>query len=310
MQESGLESIGADRLPSTTRLGHVHLIVSDLEREIAFYTRVLAFVLHWREGKEAALGSESEVLLRLTEDKEARRFQRAAGMYHFAILYPSRKELARAMARLFVLRYPNAPTDHGFSETTYLDDAEGNNIELYVRTLDRGEFLIENGEMIVRYADGRIGSGRDPLDVEDLLLELSEGDRLDTPLPAGTRIGHVHLYASGLEASNRFYGDLLGFAPGLYYAPMRMGDVGLDALQPHVVAFNSWKGEGIPQAPAGALGMRHFTIVLPDDESMSAVLERLRSANIAKEETDLGTLVHDPSGISVILTRAMLSVAP
>lgn len=292
-------------LPSTTRLGHVHLIVSNLEREIAFYTQVLGFVLHWQTEGEAALGSVSEVLLRLSEDKSARRYQRAAGMYHFAILYPSRKELARAMARLFVLRYPNSPTDHGVSETTYLDDAEGNNIELYFRTLERGEFVAENGEMFVRYSDGRTGSGRDPLDVEDLLSELSEGDRLDAPLPAGTRIGHVHLYSSGVEASSEFYGEVLGFKRGLYIAPMRMSDVGLDDLQPHVVAFNSWKGEGIPAAPEGALGMRHFTIVLPDGDSLAATLERLHAAGIATEKSESGTLVRDPSGIGVVLTLEM-----
>lgn len=297
-----------NRLPATTRLGHVHLNVSNLEREIAFYTQVLGFVQHWQTEGEAALGSESEVLLRLSEDKDARRYQRAAGMYHFAILYPNRKELARAMARLFVLRYPNSPTDHGISETTYLDDAEGNNIELYIRTLDRGAFVEENGEMFVRYADGRVGSGRDPLDVEDLVSELSEGDRLDTPLPAGTRIGHVHLYSSGVEQSSVFYGDVLGFKPGLYVAPMRMSDVGLDDAQPHVVAFNAWKGEGIPAAPEGALGMRYFTIVLPDAESLAATLARLGAAEVATERVDEGTLVRDPSGIGVVLTLEMASL--
>ncbi len=296
----------ASILPAATRLGHVHLIVSSLERQIAFYTQVLGFVLLWQKENEAALGSTEEVLLRLTEDKEARRYPRNAGMYHLAILYPNRKELARAMARLFVLRYPNSPTDHGLSETTYLDDAEGNNIELYIRTLDRGQFLVEDGKMIVRYPDGSTGSGRDPLDVEGLLSELDEGDRLDLPLPNGTRIGHVHLYASSLEESNRFYTEILGFSPGLNDALLRMGDVGLDARQPHLVAFNTWKGMGIPPAPVGAIGMRHFSIVLPDAASMQAVVERVRAAGYATEESDLGMLVRDPSGIAVVLTQAML----
>jgi catechol 2,3-dioxygenase len=106
------------------------LTVANLERQISFYTQVLGFKLHWQEESEAALGTEAEVLLRLTEEPSARRVQNSAGMYHFAILYPSRKELARAIARLFALRYPNSPTDHGVSMTTYLDDLEGNNIEL------------------------------------------------------------------------------------------------------------------------------------------------------------------------------------
>src|SRR5436190_16514283 len=127
-------------IPPTTRLGHVHLTVNNLDREISFYTKVLGFKLHWRESAEAALGTESEVLLLLSENPTARRVQNTSGMYHFAILYPSRKELARAIARLFAMRYPNSPTDHGISKTTYLDDLEGNTIELYARSLEDGVF--------------------------------------------------------------------------------------------------------------------------------------------------------------------------
>jgi catechol 2,3-dioxygenase len=76
-------------------------------------------------------------------------------MYHFATLFPSRKELARAMARLFALRYPNAPTDHDISMTTCLDDPEGNNIELYIRTLDRARFENVNGGPVIRSTNGR-----------------------------------------------------------------------------------------------------------------------------------------------------------
>src|SRR5215217_6228827 len=174
-----LDTTKSTTLNPATRLGHVHLTVANLQRQITFYTQVLGFKLHWRQGSEAALGTEAEILLRLTENPAARRVQHSTGMYHFALLYPSRKELARALARLFALRYPNAPTDHGVSKTTYLDDPEGNNIELYVRSLEDGRFEMVDGQMILRYADGRIGSGRDPLDVEALLRELGETDRLD-----------------------------------------------------------------------------------------------------------------------------------
>ena len=168
------------RIPSTTRLGYVHLTVNNLDRETTFYTQALGFKLHRHENAEAALGTESEILLHLTENVTARRVQHATGMYHFAILYPNRKELARAIARLFALRYPNAPTDHGVSKTTYLDDLEGNTIELYVRSLEDARFEIVNGDMVVRYADGRVGTGRDPLDVEALFRELDENDRRRT----------------------------------------------------------------------------------------------------------------------------------
>ncbi|MBX3085247.1 MAG: VOC family protein [Anaerolineae bacterium] len=293
------------RIPSTTRLGYVHLTVANLDHQITFYTRVIGFTLHWRDGAEAALGTESEVLLRLTENPAARRVQHTTGMYHFAILFPSRKELARAIARLFVMRYPNAPTDHGVSKTTYLDDPEGNTIELYIRSLEDASFEIVDGQFSVRYADGRIGTGRDPLDVEALFQALDEGERLDLPLPEGTRIGHMHLYASGLQPSMNFYRDVLGFQEGPLFSSMRMGEVALDEQQPHVIAFNTWKGTGIPPAPVDALGLRYFTIVLPTSDDMQKVVDRVQAAGLPTEQTEAGLLVRDPSHISMILTTQM-----
>jgi len=282
-------------------------MVNSLDRVLPFYMQVLGFQLHRREGAEAALGTESEVLLRLTENPAARGLNDTAGMYHFAILYPSRKELARAIARLFVLRYPNSPTDHGVSKTTYLDDPEGNNIELYVRSLEDAVFETVNGQMVVRYADGRVGNGRDPLDVEALFRELAEGDRLDLPLPEGTQIGHVHLYVSDLDTSMNFYAHILGFQAGMIINSFRMGEVGLDEQQPHVVAFNTWKGTGIPPAPANALGMRYFTVVLPNAGEFAQAMARIQAAGLPIEQTPEGSWVHDPSQIKILLTGQMLA---
>lgn len=300
------ESPASLRLDPTTRLGHVHLTVNQLDREIPFYTQVLGFTLHWRDGANAALGTEAEILLRLTEDPSARRYQHTTGMYHFAVIYPSRKDLARAMARLFAMRYPNAPTDHGISETTYLEDPEGNTIELYIRTLGRAVFEVANGQMVVRYADGTIGSGRDPLDVESLFAELDEGERLDTPLPAGTRIGHMHLYGASLDDSMHFYRDILGFQEGPLVPGFRMGEVGLSDDQPHVVAFNTWKGNGAPPAPEDALGIRYFTVVLPGEAELGRMLARVEAAGLPTEQTEEGIAVWDPSHIKVVLTLNML----
>src|ERR671938_107213 len=112
------------RIDPATRLGYVHLTVADLDRQIVFYENVLGFKLHWRDGSSAGLCAGKEDLLRLTEVKGARRLRGTTGLYHFAVLYPSRRELARAIARLFALRWPNYPTDHVISKTTYLDDPE------------------------------------------------------------------------------------------------------------------------------------------------------------------------------------------
>ena len=289
-------------LPPTTRLGRVHLTVASLDRQIAFYTQVLGLTLHWREDAEAALGSANEILLRLTENKTARRVQHATGLYHFAILYPSRKELARIVAKLFALRYPNSPTDHGFSKTTYLEDLEGNTIELYVRSLDDATIELVNGQYVVHYADGRVTDGRDPLDVEALFAELDDDDRLDLPLPVGAQLGHVHLYAASLEDSLHFYAHILGFETGLIAPAFRMVDVGLDAQQNHVIAFNTWKGPGVPPAPPNALGMQYYTIVLPDVLELQRAVDRVQAAGLTAEQTEEGFVVYDPSHIKILLT--------
>jgi catechol 2,3-dioxygenase len=283
-------------------LGYVHLTVANLERQLAFYQNVLGFKLHWRDGAQAGLGAGRDDLLRLTELPGARRVQGTTGMYHFAILYPGRRELARAIARLFALRYPNSPTDHVVSKTTYLDDPEGNNIELYVRTLADGTMAMIDGRLIVRHADGRPSDGREPLDVAALFRELTPDDRLDLPLPEATKLGHVHLYAASLADSMHFYHEVLGFQKGLLTTSFRMGDVGLSEDQPHVIAFNTWKGEGAPPPPPDTLGMRYFTIALPDSTELEQVLARVRQAGLATESSEQGILVRDPSQIAVVLT--------
>lgn len=285
-----------------TRLGRVHHTVANLERQIQFYQVVLGFKLHWQEGDSAGLGAGGEDLLRLTQVEGARRYQGRTGMYHFALLYPSRKELARAIARLFALRYPNYPTDHVVSKTTYLDDPEGNNIELYVRSLDDGEMMMEGGRFVVRRKDGTLSDGREPLDVEALFRELTPEVKLDAPLPERMQMGHVHLYSSSLQRSMDFYQGVLGFRPGLYSTSFRMADVSPVVELPHVIAFNTWQGEGAPPPPPDSLGIRYFTIVLPDEGQLELVIERVRQAGGAVEQSQDGFLVRDPSQICILLT--------
>ncbi len=286
-----------------TRLGHVHLTVADLERQLLFYQHILRLKVHWRQGQSAGLGAGGEDLLRLTEVPGAYRPRGATGLYHFALLYPNRRELARAIAHLFALRYPNAPTDHIISKTTYLDDAEGQNIELYVRSLEDGFFGMENGQLAIRRADGTPSDGREPLDLDALFAHLNPDDRLDEPLPADLSLGHVHLYGSNLEAQMRFYRDILGFTNDTWIPSFRMGDVAPNEL-PHMIAFNTWQGEGAPPPPPNTLGIRYYTIVLPDQAELNRAAERVRQAGFAVAPTDEGLLVRDPSQVGVVLTTA------
>src|SRR3989337_2087759 len=143
-----------------TRPGHVSLSVADLDRQVEFYREVVGLKLHWRNGATAGLGVGNDDLLRLTEIRSARRYRGTTGLYHFAILLPNRRELARAIGRLFTLRYPNSPTDHLITKTTYLDDPEGNNIELYAESPEDGTMTIVNDNVLIRRADGTVSDGR------------------------------------------------------------------------------------------------------------------------------------------------------
>jgi catechol 2,3-dioxygenase len=283
-----------------TRMGVVHLTVADLEHQIAFYQRVIGLQQHWQEGSMAGLGTGGEDLLRLTEVKDARRYHRTTGIYHFALLLPDRRELARAIGRLYALRTTNYPTDHILTKSTYLDDPEGNNIEIYTESPEDGTFGIVNGEFFARRADGRPSNGREPMDLEALFSHLAPDDPLDQPLPPTTKIGHVHLYVADLDASLDFYHHVLGFDNmGVSHA-WRAGFVSAGGYHHHI-GFNTWVGRGAPPPPPGALGLRFFTVVLPDQSELDRVLEQVRQAGIPIEKTEDGLLVRDPSQNGVML---------
>lgn len=284
-----------------TRIGHVSLTVANLDRQIDFYQQVIGLQLHGRSGNTASLGVGGPDLLRLTEVPGAGRRRGTTGIYHFAILLPDRRELARAIGRLFALRYRNYPTDHIMTKTTYLDDPEGNNIELYTESPEDGTWSLANGEYVTRRADGSLSDGREPLDVEALLTHLQEGDQLDTPMPPETRLGHVHLYIRDIDEAVAFYHGVIGFDVMGVARAFRMAFVSAGGYHHHI-GLNTWQGQGAPPPAPNSLGLRYFSVLLPDQPSLDQVLERVREAGLPSEETDAGVLLKDPSQNGVVLT--------
>jgi catechol 2,3-dioxygenase len=284
-----------------TLMGHVSLTVANLENQILFYTKVLGFQLHWREGNRAGLGAGGADLLRLTEEPDLKRYRGTTGLYHFAVLFPNKKELARAMARLFTLQYENYPTDHIMTKTTYLDDLEGNGIELYAESPEDGTWSLANGEYITRRKDGSLSSGREPLNVNELFSLLSQEENLEQGIPLETRVGHVHLHVRDIDEAVDFYHGVIGFDVMGVAKAFRMGFVSAGGYHHHI-GLNTWQGEGAPPPPADAAGLRYFSVELPTQEALSQVIARIDAAGIPSNQTDDGLLVQDPSQNSVMLS--------
>jgi catechol 2,3-dioxygenase len=283
-----------------TKMGYVSLTVSNLANQIAFYTQALGFKLHWREGNKAGLGAGGADLLRLTEEPNLKRYRGTTGLYHVAILFPNQKELARVMARLFALRYENYPTDHIMTKTTYLDDPEGNGIELYAESPEDGSWSLANGEYITTRADGSLSNGREPLNVNALFGLLGPDDSLDQQIPPETRVGHVHLHVRNIPEAVDFYHGIIGFDVMGVAKAFRMAFVSAGGYHHHL-GLNTWQGEGAPPPPADATGLRYLTVELPNQEALDQVTARVDAAGIPSNQTEEGLLVQDPSQNSVLL---------
>jgi catechol 2,3-dioxygenase len=131
--------------------------------------------------------------------------------------------------------------------------------------------------------------------MDDLLGELGENPSLESRMPAGTRIGHVHVHVNDLHQAMRFYRDGLGFGGLFIIRSFGMGDVGLGYM-PHAIAFNIWAGPNATQAPAGSAGLRWFAINVPDAATLDEVRARLTTEGYAFDTREGGIEVRDPAG--------------
>ena len=295
-------AIAPHRIHPDTKPAYVHLKVANLENQRTFYQSVIGLELNWQDGASAGLGVAGRDLVRLTQIENGVRRRGTTGLYHFALLFPSKRELARVILRLFTLRWPNSPTDHIMTKATYLDDPERNNIELYCESPEDGIFEVRGGELYVRHADGRLSDGREPLDLDALFSHLGDEDRIDVPVPPETRIGHFHLYVSSLEQTRHFYHDLLGFDDMGMARGFRMGMVSAGGYHHHI-GFNTWQGEGAPPPPPDALGLENISFVLPDRAAWDQLLARIEEIELPYNQTEEGILVKDPAQNGVLFTR-------
>jgi catechol 2,3-dioxygenase len=225
------------------------------------------------------------------------------GLYHVAYVFPNKRELAIAMARLFAIKYPNSPTDHIMTKTTYLDDLEGNGIELYCESPEDGTWRFANGKYESYRKDGSWSNGREALDVDELFSHLKEDDKLDVSIPPETRVGHVHLHVRDVAEAVDFYHGVIGFDVMGIAKEFQMGFVSAGGYHHHL-GLNTWQGAGAPPPPADAVGLRYFTIDLPDQKAYDEVVARVDAAGLPSNQTEAGLMLHDPSQNGVILRVA------
>lgn len=258
------------------------LLVHDLTAMTAFYRDRIGLAVLTTGPHQAILGVGDDPLLVLTETNQPRD-RHQAGLYHTAFLLPSGPALGGILLHLLAAKTPLiGGADHGYSEAIYLLDPEGNGIELYH---DQPESQWD------RRPGGQIVGVTEELDASHLIAGVTA-----TPqLPAGTKIGHLHLQVSDLAASRHFYEDLLGFdvkaTLGKKAVFLAIGDYH------HHLAINTWAGQLIPRLST-APGLRQATFNLPN---LAGVAARLTTAGWPHTANGQQIEVTDPNGVRLIL---------
>jgi len=276
-----------------TGVGAVRLTVSDLNRSREFYENVLGLAGSEREDGTLELGALGQhPLVELSADAAARPLdRRATGLFHLAILQPSRHDLALALRRIAEARWPlDGASDHLVSEALYLSDPDGIGIEIYH---DRPrEVWPHKGE--------ELSMATLPLNLRTIIDELDgpadQARRTDT----GTRMGHVHLQVSDVDEAEGFYSGVLGFDVMVRGYP---GALFLSAGgYHHHIGLNTWHSAGSEPPAPGSIGLRSFDVLLPGHDELERVVDRVKAAGVTIERADGAAFTRDPSGNAVRLT--------
>lgn len=274
-------------LPDETHLSHVHLRTVNLARAADFYQRVIGLQVIGRSPVAVTLsatGSDPAILI-LTEDPHAvRRPHQTTGLYHLAIRYPLRRDLAHALHRLVQADYPVAGgSDHPFGYSIYLDDPDGNGVELYF-DLPRSQWPARRNGLIVL-------AGNKTLDLDRLLASV-DGDAVPANAAEGTDMGHINLHVPDLVAAEKFYRDLLGFEITAHIGPG--GRFLATGGYHHHIAINNWAGDA--PAPRNAVGLISYRLAVPNGETLTALETRARlRGNEVRMAGDV-LQIRDPNG--------------
>lgn len=282
-------------LPLTCRFGTMRLAVTDRDYALAIWRDIVGLELLGEQGGLLRLGTGSRALIELETKAQTPVKPNTTGLYHVALHLPERADLARFVLRAADAGLRIAPTDHLVTEAVYAWDSDGNGIEMTFETPWRGYLADPGTGSYGITADGRPHSGREPIDLNDLLSELDPAAPIAGPLPPQARIGHVHVHVNDLDDAMRFYRDVIGFGGLMLMRDWGMGDAGLDYM-PHAIAFNIWAGRNAPRPPQDSAGLRWFTLLVPDEKALQDVESRLKTVGENYDRNADGIETADPSG--------------
>jgi catechol 2,3-dioxygenase len=284
----------AFRLPDATRIGGVHLQVSDLRTSVAYYEDVIGLRIldQSRDATALAVRGDDRAMVTLHSTEGVTSVRRGAyGLYHFAILLPDRAALGRFATHLGSQHVRVGMADHLVSEALYLWDPDGLGIEVYA----------DRPRETWRHLDGELVMTTDPLDIESVIAA-GGGVRWDG-LPPGTTMGHVHLHVGNLEEAERFYSSGLGFEPTVWSYP---GALFLAAGgYHHHLGTNTWAPGPAPEAHHARL--LEWELVVPEAEDVNGARRSLESAGYAPEYAAESLLLADPWGTRL---RVLAAVRP
>jgi catechol 2,3-dioxygenase len=282
------------RLPDSTKISYAQLCVADSGRALRFYRDLLGLVETRTEGGTTSLSTSvtQKPLLLITEDLDAKpKDFRSPGLFHLALVYPRRKDLAAILNRLNLHRWPfQGFADHGVSEALYLADPDGNGIEL---SIDRPRAKWP-------YRNGQLEMVTEPMNPEDLLSELNGPAQNELTSPQGVSLGHIHLQVSSLRTAEEFYHKVLGFDVTQSNFP---GALFLSAGgYHHHLGLNVWNSHGMSPSAPRSRGLTRFGIHLGDKQALRSLAERLRSTPFWVKDAIDGFVVHDGDNIHIDIT--------
>jgi catechol 2,3-dioxygenase len=280
----------ASRTPM--RVGMVNLRVRDLDLVTDYYRDVIGLTVMARSMMGALLGAGGVRLLNLQRREAAPREARnAAGLYHTAFLMPTRKDLARWLVHAAANKVPlSGFADHLVSESVYLDDPEGNGIEVYAdRTPDSW-----------KWENGSVAMATDQLDFDSLLALTDTRTPNYAKAPDDLRIGHMHLRVGDLKQADRFYGGTIGLDP----TRKRSGAAFLSSGRyHHHLGINVWQSAGAGPRDSTAMGLAWFSLEVASDEMLQAQMLRLQQAGAAITAIENGIETSDPWGTGLRLIK-------